>query len=115
MPLPVLLDVHVPISVTDAIRRAGIDAVTAQEANLALLDDDRLLEAARMTGRVLVTQDADFLEIVPRWVEEGRACGGVIFARQGTAIGRLIDDLVLCLEVLSSDEIVGRVVFLPLS
>lgn len=115
MPLPVLLDVHVPISVTDAIRRAAIDAVTAQEADLALADDERLLEAARMAGRVLVTQDADFLEIVPRWGAEGRPCGGVIFARQGTAIGLLIDDLILCLEVLSIDEVADRVVFLPLA
>ena len=114
MPLPVLLDVHVPVAVTDSLRRSAVDVVTAQEMGLARADDESLLEAAACARRVLVTQDADFLGIVPRWRDDGRPCGGVIFARQGMPIGPFIDDLILCLEVMSVEEIAGRVVYLPL-
>ena len=40
---------------------------TAQEEGLSLSDDESLLEQSSAQERVLVTQDADFLEIVPRW------------------------------------------------
>ena len=67
MPHRVLLDVYVPLAVADALRRRGIDVSTAQEEGLSLSDDESLLEQSSAQERVLVTQDADFLEIVPRW------------------------------------------------
>lgn len=61
MPHRVLLDVYVPLAVADALRRRGIDVSTAQEEGLSLSDDESLLEQSSAQGRVLVTQDADFL------------------------------------------------------
>jgi Domain of unknown function (DUF5615) len=87
VPHRALLDVHVPLAVAEALRRRGIDVITAQEEGLSLSDDESLLEQSSAQERVLVTQDADFLEIVPRWRREGRASRGVIFARQGMPIG----------------------------
>lgn len=114
MPQRALLDVHVPIAVAEALRRRGIDVVTAQEAGYALLDDEPLLARAGEQERVLVTQDADFLEIVSRWRREGRQCYGVIFARQGISIGVFLDGVELCLHGLADEELRNRVVFVPL-
>jgi hypothetical protein len=114
MPHSILLDVHVPIAVAESLRRRGIDVTTAQEEGIALLDDESLLAQATMQGRVLATQDADFLEIISRWRAIGRDSGGVIFARQGISIGILIEGLELCLYGLSGDELRNQVVFLPL-
>jgi hypothetical protein len=114
MPHRVLLDVHVPIAVAEALRRRGIDALTAQDAGCALADDESLLQRAADQGRVLATQDADFLEIVSRWRREGRESRGVIFARQGIAVGSFLEDLELCLHGLSDEELRNQVVFVPL-
>lgn len=114
MPQRVLLDVHVPIAVAEAVRRRGIDVVTAQDAGYALLDDESLLARAAEQGRVLATQDADFLEIVSRWSREGRECHGVIFARQGISVGVFIEGLELCLHGLTDEELLNQVVFVPL-
>jgi hypothetical protein len=114
VPHRVLLDVHGPLAVADALRRRGIDVITAQEEGLSLSDDESLLEQSSAQERVLVTQDADFLEIVPRWRREGRASRGVIFARQGMPIGIFVEDVELCLVGLADDELFNQVVFIPL-
>jgi hypothetical protein len=114
MPHCVLLDVHVPIAVAESLRRRGIDVMTAQDAGFALLNDEALLQQAADQARVLVTQDADFLEIVSRWNREGRECCGVVFARQGIAVGVFLESLELCLYGLSEEELRNQVVFVPL-
>ena len=114
MPQRVLLDVHVPIAVAEGLRRRGIDVVTAQDAGYALLGDEPLLARAAEQGRVLATQDADFLESVSRWSREGRECLGVIFARQGISVGVFVEELELCLHGLTDEELRNQVVFVPL-
>jgi hypothetical protein len=54
VPHRVLLDVHVPLAVADALRRRGIDVSTAQEEGLSLSDDESLLEQSSARERVLV-------------------------------------------------------------
>ena len=55
------------------------------------MSDDDLLTRATAVGRVLFTQDTDFLEIASRWQRQGIAFSGILFAPQGTPIGRLIE------------------------
>jgi hypothetical protein len=114
MPQRVLLDVHVPIAIAEALRRHGIDVVTAQDADAALLEDEALLQRAFDLGRVLATQDVDFLEIVSRWTREGRQSRGVVFARQGIPVGVFLEELELCLHGLADEELSNQVIFLPL-
>jgi UDP:flavonoid glycosyltransferase YjiC (YdhE family) len=66
MPLPVYMDVHVPVGVTQGLRRKGIDAFTAQDDAADRMSDEELLQRATELGRVLLTQDADFLAIAAR-------------------------------------------------
>jgi uncharacterized protein (DUF433 family) len=55
------LDEHVPQAVPEGLRRRGVDILTVQESGLAGAEDERHLTFAPQEGRVIVTQDVDFL------------------------------------------------------
>lgn len=114
MALATLTDVHVPAAVIDGLRRRSLDVRTAQADGSGTLPDEELLGRATALGRVLLTQDVDFLEIAARWQASRISFTGILFAPQGTSIGRLIDDAALCLVGLDAAEIAGLVVHLPL-
>jgi len=114
MPLPVFMDVHVPAGVTEGLRRKRIDVLTAQADAAGRMPDEALLARATALGRVLLTQDADFLEIAARWQGQNLAFRGVLFAPQGTPIGRIIEDAELCLAGMTVEEFHNRLVHLPL-
>lgn len=114
MALAICMDVHVPQSLARALRERSIDVLTSQEDGTREADDESLLERAASLGRLLLTQDEDFLAIIPRWQQSGREFPGVFFARQGLPIGRLAGDLELCLTCCSAEELRRRVIHLPL-
>ena len=114
MSLAVYMDVHVPAAVTEGLRRKLRDVRTAQADAAGQLSDEELLERATTLGSVLLTQDADFLEITARWQQRGIPFSGVLSAPQGTPIGRTIEDAELCLAGLTADEFRNRLVHLPL-
>ena len=114
MPLAVYMDVHVPVSVSEGLRRKQIDVLTAQEDSAGRLSDDDMLSRATALQRVLFTQDADFLEMSARWQRQRLAFVGILFAAQGTPIGRLIEDAELCLAGMTAEEFRERLVHLPL-
>lgn len=96
MPVPLYMDVHVPQAVTDQLRQRGIDVLTAIEDGSDRLDDDVLLEHARILGRVLFTQDIRFKALAEDWQRQGRPFAGLIFAHQMHAsIGQCVRDLEL--------------------
>jgi hypothetical protein len=110
------MDVHVPSSISAGLRRRGLDVLTSQEDGTDRWDDARLLERATSLDRVLFSQDDDLLRLASAWHAEGRPFPGVIYAHQMSAgIGALVQDLELVLKCGEPNEIVGRVVFLPLS
>jgi hypothetical protein len=114
MPLAVYMDVHVPSSASEGLRRKRIDVRTAQEDSAGRMPDEEMLARATALGRVLLTQDADFLEIAARWQRQGVTFSGILFATQGTPIGRLVEDAELCLTGMTADEFGNRLVHLPL-
>jgi predicted nuclease of predicted toxin-antitoxin system len=63
MPLTVYMDVHIPLVITEGLRRKGIDVLTSQEDGTAEVDDESLLDRATALGHLLFTQDQDFLRI----------------------------------------------------
>lgn len=108
------MDVHVPAGVTEGLRRKLLDVQTAQADAAGLMSDEELLKRAASLNRILLTQDADFLEITARWQQNGTFFSGVLFAPQGIPIGRMIDDIELCLTELTAEEFQNRLVHLPL-
>ena len=61
------MDVHIPKAITDAVRRCGVDVVTAQDENVGTETDENLLRRAVALNQLLFSQDADFLAIAKSW------------------------------------------------
>jgi Domain of unknown function (DUF5615) len=115
MSMALYVDVHVPIVVTESLRRRGLDVLTSQDDGTDTQDDEVLLARAIELGRVLFSQDQDFLRIAADWQRTGRTFLGVIYAvQQGVSLGRLTDDLELLLTCCAPDELRDRVTYLPL-
>ena len=53
-------DEHVHPGIAKALRKRGIDVLTAQQAGMLDVDDDEHLQFAASQGRVVFTQDEDF-------------------------------------------------------
>lgn len=102
------MDEHVPRAVTEGLRRRGADVMTAREAGLLEAEDAQHLAHALGEGRVIVTQDADFL----RLQASGHAHGGIVYAPQGTPISAMVRGLMLLQDALSADDMASHVEFL---
>ena len=102
-------DEQVPGAVVQGLRRRGVDVRTVTEAGLLGASDEEHLAFARQEGRVLFTQDDDFLRLHAAGVPHG----GIVYVHQQRAgIGEMIAGLMLIYEVLDSDEMEGHVEFL---
>lgn len=103
------LDEHISAQIAAGLRRRNIDVTTSAEVNLAGATDLAHIEFAASSGRVLVTQDDDFL----RLHAQGVAHSGIAFCRQQSmAIGAMLRHLILIHDLLSPEELAGRVEFL---
>lgn len=80
------------------------DGLTSQEDRFREADDEALRNRAASLGRLLLTQDGDFLAMIPYWRQSDRDLPGVFFARQGLPIGRMADEPELCLACCSADR-----------
>ncbi len=107
-PIRFYLDEHVHPAITAGLRRLGVEVLTAQEAGLLSAGDEAHLALAHREGRVIFTQDADFL----RLHRDGEPHHGIAYAPQGTPIGRIVRGLILAHEILNQQDMVGRVEFL---
>ena len=76
------MDVHIPVAITEALRRRGVDVLTSQEDRTHEATDETLLLCAVELGRVLFSQDQDLLRIAHQWQSQQEPFPGVVFARQ---------------------------------
>jgi predicted nuclease of predicted toxin-antitoxin system len=103
------LDEHISAAVAQGLVRRGIIAITTAAAGLLGVADEAQLAAARAAGRVLVTHDHDFL----RLHDQGVPHAGIAYCQQGArSVGQMIARLALIWEILTAEEMVGRVEFL---
>jgi len=102
------MDEHVPATVSQGLRRRGVDVLTAQEASMVAVPDEQHLTLAVREGRIVFTQDADFL----RRHTDNYPHRGMVYAPQRTAPGTMVRGLMLIYEVLSPDDMIGHVEFL---
>jgi hypothetical protein len=97
-------DEHVKAAIVTGLRRRGMDVVTAQDRNQRQVDDSVLLETAAAEGRLLLTNDTDFLRIHSEWMQSGRHHAGIVFWRQDLPIGRAVSGtLQYALNTLAED------------
>ncbi len=115
MTVALLMDVHVPQSITDQLRRRGVDVLTVIEDGPAKLVDEDLLIRAVALERVLFTQDIRFKAMAETWQRQNRSFAGLVFGHQlrGT-IGQYVRDLELIAKATEPEDWQGTVVHLPL-
>jgi predicted nuclease of predicted toxin-antitoxin system len=103
------LDEHVPMSIAAGLRRRGVDVTTATGEELTGASDAGQLSFAAQSGRVLVTQDADFL----RLHQTGVGHTGIVYCRQGSlSVGEMLRRLVLVHDLMTAEEMRTRVEYL---
>lgn len=113
--LGLFMDVHVPAGIVRALRRRGVDVLTAQDDGAAQLTDPALLDRAQRLGRVVFTRDADFLIEAVRRQRAGLVFATVIYAHQlDVSIGQCVMDLETVARASSVEESMGQIVYLPL-
>lgn len=72
MAVRIYTDESVPVAIAAGLRRRGVDAFSALEAdNLGLTDEAQLAFAARERA-VIFTHDADFLRLAHDWSRRKR-------------------------------------------
>jgi predicted nuclease of predicted toxin-antitoxin system len=103
------LDEHIAASVGAGLRRRLIEVTTTSDAGLTGAMDKEQLEFARSSGRVMVTQDADFL----RLHAEGIAHVGIAYCgQQSMSTQEMLRRLILIHDLLIPEEMNNRVEFL---
>lgn len=109
------MDVHVPLAITETLRRRGINVLRAQEDKAERLEDSVLLDRASALQRVLFTQDDDFLVECAKRQANSVPFFGLIYAHQmKITIGQCVRDLELIATVYDPEDVIGRVEYLPL-
>jgi predicted nuclease of predicted toxin-antitoxin system len=103
------LDENCNLAIADGLRRRGIDVTTTPEAGLLSATDEVQAAYALAEGRVIVTQDQDFLRLNAAGVPHA----GIAYCRKDTqSIGEMISGLAQVWERLKPEAMVGRVQFL---
>ncbi|HWE38850.1 MAG TPA: DUF5615 family PIN-like protein [Isosphaeraceae bacterium] len=103
------LDEHCPHAIAEGLRRHGIDVTTSTDAGLLRAPDENHVAFGLANGRVIVTEDDDFLVLAARGVPHA----GIAYCHQQTrSIGEVIAALVLIWEVYEPAELANRVEYL---
>lgn len=101
-----LLDAHVSPAVARGLQSGGVDAVAVRDwqgGAFRSAPDDRLLEAAALEGRVLVSYDCRTLPpLLKEWAESGQHHGGVILVDEKTVRPNDVGGLIRALHVLAA-------------
>jgi hypothetical protein len=101
-------DEHVTSAVIRGLRQRGIDVLSVPEAGMMGATDEAHLTFAFAQGRVIFTQDTDFL----RLAASGAVHAGVVYAPQSTSIGDIIRGLLLIYQVLETEDMIGKIEYL---
>ena len=102
-------DEHVNPAVADGLRRRGIGVTTTADAGLLGAEDAHHIAFAVAGGRVIFTNDADFL----RLHDQGAAHPGIVYSlQQNRSVGEVIRVLELIREILEPHEMANRVEFI---
>ncbi len=103
------LDENCPKAIAFGLRRAGIDVTTTPDARLIGALDEEQAAYALTHGRVIFTQDRDFL----RLHAAGVLHSGIVYCeKEMRGIGQIIAGLTLLWEIYEPEEMVNRIEFL---
>ncbi|MCM0593378.1 MAG: DUF5615 family PIN-like protein [Gloeotrichia echinulata IR180] len=115
MTIALYMDEHVRRAITIGLRLRNVDILTVQEDGRAGTPDPILLDRATELGRVIFSQDQDFLIEANRRQAEGIAFLGVIYASQlSVSIGDCIRELEIIAKASEQEDLANLVLYLPL-
>jgi hypothetical protein len=115
MPASLYMDVHVPLAVTEQLRRRNVDVLTAVEDGASELPDDELLSRATELGRLIVTFDVRFKAMAENWQHTDQPFGGLAYAHpMRVSIGQLVRDLEVIAKATDVEYWRDRIEVLPL-
>ncbi len=103
------LDEHIDHVIALGLRQRGIDVTTTPEANLLGTADESHLEFMRKEGRVIFTNDPDFLRAAATSADHP---GVAYCARNARSIGHIVRRLTLMHDCMESNEMHGKVEFI---
>ena len=99
------LDQHVANAVAHGLRLRGIDVSTTHEVGLHDAEDLAHIAYAHAEGRVIFTQDDDFL----RHHRAGVSHAGIVYSKQGSrSIGDITRYLKLMHDCLDTEDMAGQ-------
>ncbi len=101
-------DEHVAKAVVRGLRQRGVDVLTVLEAGMLGAPDEEHLRRARNEGRVIFTQDDDFLRLHAAGVDHR----GIVYVSQQTPVSDIIRGLMLIHQVLDAEDMHGQIEFL---
>ena len=101
-------DEHVSNSVLKGLRLRGVDVMTTREAEMLGASDEEHIALAKREGRVIFTQDDDFLRLHSKGIKHS----GIVYAHQRTPIGDIVRGLMLICQILESDDMESHLEFL---
>jgi predicted nuclease of predicted toxin-antitoxin system len=102
-------DEHLKAPIAEQLLVRGIDVLTAQQArhaDQAISDSDQLAFAASV-GRVMVTEDRDFIVLAHAQVPHA----GIVMMQRRLSIGEAVEYLELLAKVTEPDEVRDRLVY----
>ncbi len=102
------LDENVNVRIADGMRLQGLDVTTTQEAGLLSTGDHIQFRYAQESGRVLVTQDADFLRIASKQFDH---FGILFFNHRKCSLGDVILSGVTLNSRVPAENMMGRIEF----
>jgi hypothetical protein len=102
------VDEHVGKAVVHGLRQRAVDVVTVVEAGMLSATDEAQLAFALKAGRVIFTQDGDFL----RLAASGVSHAGIVYAPQGRSIGEIVRGLLLIHNTLGAEDLAHRIEYI---
>ena len=109
------MDHNVVRAVTEGCRDMGLNVLTAFEDGWHERSDVDILERAGALGRVVFTQDTDFIILTTERQTGGVSFPGVVFGKHGSmSVRKVINDLALICHTLTIEELKNQLIWLPL-
>jgi len=108
--LKFMIDANMPRLVMRNLNDLGYDTVDIRDIEKPGIDDDRIFELAQQEGRIILTRDQDFGNIIlyPLGTHKG-----IIVLKTRARSSKEINDLIInFLAEVSEDEILGSLIIL---
>lgn len=93
--LAALSDIQLKGAIVKGLRQHGVDVERSQDRGLCGADDETVLATATAEGRIVLTNDTDYIRISFAWQAAGRNHAGIVYWHQqkytvGEAIRRVL-------------------------